>query len=206
MDYFTKTKNEFTAYIKTVIQNSSTDYKRKFLKTVNNEISVAEFTSLKKELFTYDDSSFLFEKDITYANIENLFTNEKHYRAMKKLSDKEKLVLFLTIIEEKQAEQVADIMNTTKENIRKIKSRAIKNFLNNLSNRRIERGCIFMNDKEFVLLLQKATENDESAIYEIIRLFEKLIYKNSFVNGRIDEDCKAYIESKLIPAIKKFKI
>ena len=63
-----------------------------------------------------------------------------------------------------------------------------------------------MNDDEFVLLLQKATNNNKSAIYEIIQMYEKLIIKNSFVNGRFDEDCKAYIEDNLIIAIKKFKI
>lgn len=80
-----------------------------------------------------DEFMFLFEKDITYDNIENLFTNEKYYRAMKKLSDKEKNVLFLTAIEEKSVGQVAEIMNTSKENIWQIKSRAIKKFLANLS-------------------------------------------------------------------------
>jgi hypothetical protein len=63
-----------------------------------------------------------------------------------------------------------------------------------------------MSDKEFALLLQKATENDKSAIYEIIRLYEKLIYKNSYVNGRFDDDCRAYIVNHLITAIKSFKI
>ena len=135
MDYSSKTKNEFTAYIKAVIQNSSTDYKRKLLKSIENEISVADFSSLPKALLSYDNSAFLFEKDITYSNIETLFTNEKYYRAMKRLSDREKLVLFLTIIEEMKAEQVAVIINTTKENIWQIKSRAIKNFLHNLSNK-----------------------------------------------------------------------
>ena len=134
MDYFAKTKNEFTSYIKAVIQNSSTDYKRKLLKTITKEISVSEFTSLPKELLSYDDGSFLLEKDVSHSNIENLFTNEKYYKAMKKLTDKEKLVLFLTVIEENKAETVAKIMNTTKENIWKIKSRAIKTFLYNLSN------------------------------------------------------------------------
>jgi len=62
-----------------------------------------------------------------------------------------------------------------------------------------------MSDKEFVLLLQKATENDKSAMYEIIQLYEKLIYKHSYVNGRYDEDCKAHIEADVIEAIKKFK-
>ena len=134
MDYFEKTRNEFTAYIKAVIQNASIDYKRKLLKSIEHEISVADFSCLPQELLSYDDSSFLFEKNITYTNIEDLFSNEKYYTAMKKLSDKEKLILYLTVIEEKNAEQTAKIMNTTKENIWKIKSRTIKKFLNYLSN------------------------------------------------------------------------
>ena len=134
MDYSQKTKNRFTAYIKAVIQNSATDYKRKLLKSLENEISVADFSSLPKELLSYDDGSFLLEEDIAYSNIEKLFTDERYYMAMKKLTDKEKLVLYLTIVEERTAEEVAETMNTTKDNIWKIKSRAIKNFLHNLSN------------------------------------------------------------------------
>jgi len=135
MNYSLETKIKFTAYIKVVIQNSSTNYKRKLLKSIQREIFVDDFTSLPKELLSCnDDSSFLFEKDIAYSNIENLFTNEKYYRAMKKLSDKEKMVLYLTVIEEQKAEQVAETMNTTKENIWNIKSRALKNFLKYLSN------------------------------------------------------------------------
>ena len=63
-----------------------------------------------------------------------------------------------------------------------------------------------MSDEEFILLLQKAVEDDEMAIFQIIKLYENLIYKNSFVNGRYDEDCKAYIESRLIEVIRNFKI
>jgi len=135
LDYFEKTKIEFIAYIKSVIENSSTDYKRKLLKSIEYEISVADFSYVPQGLLSYDDSSFLLEKDITYSNIEDLFTNEKYYKAMKKLSDKEKLILYLTVIEEKNAEQTAEIMNTTKENIWKIKSRAIKKFWYYLSNK-----------------------------------------------------------------------
>ena len=132
MDYPTKTKIEFTAYIKTVIQNSATDYKRKLLRTIKNEISVDDFTSLPKALLSCDDGAFSQENDISYGDIEKLFANEKYYRAMKRLSDKEKLVLFLTVIEGQTAEQAAEIMNTTKDNIWQIKSRAIKKFLNSL--------------------------------------------------------------------------
>jgi len=63
-----------------------------------------------------------------------------------------------------------------------------------------------MNNEEFVLLLQKATKNDKDAIYEIIKMYEKLIYKHSYVNGKFDEDCRSYIIADVIAAIKKFKI
>jgi DNA-directed RNA polymerase specialized sigma subunit len=53
---------------------------------------------------------------------------------MKNLSDKEKLVLYLTVVEEKKTEQVAEIMATTPNNVCQIKSRAVKKFLNKLSN------------------------------------------------------------------------
>ena len=134
MNYSLRVKIEFTAYMKAVIQNSATDYKRKLLKSITHEISVADFSNVPNELLSvYDDGSFLLDDDIAYENIENLFENKKYYEAMKSLSDKEKLVIYLTVIQEHKAEQVAKIMNTTKENVRKIKSRAIKQFLSNLS-------------------------------------------------------------------------
>jgi DNA primase large subunit len=114
-------------------------------------------------------------------------------------------VLFLTAIEEMRAEQVAEIMNTTKYNIWQIKSRAIKHFLQHIQ-RKIERGRIYMSDKEFITLLQKAVENNENAIIQVIRMYENLIFGNSLLNGRYDADCKGYIESCLISAIRNFKI
>jgi len=63
-----------------------------------------------------------------------------------------------------------------------------------------------MSDEDFLLLLQKATKNDNVALYKIMQMYEGLILKNSFVNGRFDEDCRAYIESCLISAIRNFKI
>ena len=98
MDY-DKIKNEFTAYMKLVIQHVSIDYKRKLISIMQKEIALEDFMNVNvpEELLSCDDNSFLFEKGITYSNIENLFTNEKYYRAMKKLTDREKLVLYLSV-------------------------------------------------------------------------------------------------------------
>ena len=68
------------------------------------------------------------------------------------------------------------------------------------------KGVFLMNDEKFVLLLKNAVAGDDDSLFQIIKLYEKLMLKNSFVNGKFDEDCKAYIESNLIIAIKKFKI
>ena len=62
-----------------------------------------------------------------------------------------------------------------------------------------------MSDKEFIQLLEKAVENDELAIFRVIKLYENLIIKNSIINGRFDSDCRAYIESCLVKIIRNFK-
>jgi len=62
-----------------------------------------------------------------------------------------------------------------------------------------------MKDDEFVLLLIKSKLGDNQAIHQIIQMYAGLIYKNSYINGKFDEDCRAYIESRLVAEIKKFK-
>ncbi len=62
-----------------------------------------------------------------------------------------------------------------------------------------------MNDDEFVQVLEKAVSGDMNAVYEIIKEYEGLIVKNSIINGRFDEDCKAVIISKIIENIKNYK-
>ena len=135
-----KTRAEFTAFAKTVITNARIDHKRKILKTIKHEISYSDFSAIPQELLSYDeqslcgDSSFLLGENSKHSNIERIFTNEKYYETAKAFTDREKLVLYLTVIEDKSAEEVSVIMNTTKENVWKIKSRAIKRFIQNLAN------------------------------------------------------------------------
>ena len=63
-----------------------------------------------------------------------------------------------------------------------------------------------MSDKEFVEMLQKAIAGDSQAMVGVIELYEKLICKHSYIDGKYDEDCAAEIQVKLITAIPKFKI
>ena len=79
---------------------------------------------MKRETLT-----FLLGKGITWYNLEMLFTDEKHYRAMKSLSNTEKLIFFLTDILEKSMAESAAIMKVTEAEAEQIKEKAVENFL-----------------------------------------------------------------------------
>lgn len=62
-----------------------------------------------------------------------------------------------------------------------------------------------ISDKEFVEILDKAVDGDIKAIYEIIDIYDGLILKNSIVHGVFNQECRDYIEDRIIKEIKKFK-
>ena len=62
-----------------------------------------------------------------------------------------------------------------------------------------------ISDKEFVIILDKAVNGDINAIYQIIDIYDELIRRNSMINGRFNQDCRDYIEEKIIKEITKFK-
>lgn len=62
-----------------------------------------------------------------------------------------------------------------------------------------------ISNKEFVQILKKATEGKIEYIYKIIEIYEGAIVNNSTINGRYNQECRDYIEEKIIKNIKKFK-
>ena len=59
--------------------------------------------------------------------------------------------------------------------------------------------------KEFAITLQKAVAGDINAIYQIIDIYDGLILKYSIIDGKFNQECRDYIEDKIIKKIKKFK-
>jgi len=47
-----------------------------------------------------------------------------------------------------------------------------------------------MRDKEFMTLLQKAVENNENAMIQVIRMYENLVFGNSYARGSKDMKSK----------------
>lgn len=60
-----------------------------------------------------------------------------------------------------------------------------------------------MNFKE---LLERAKENDDRALQEIITMYNPLLSKESIVNGVRDEDLYQELCLTLINCIRKFKV
>lgn len=64
---------------------------------------------------------------------------------------------------------------------------------------------IEMNNKELYEVIKKAVNGDMKAKFEIILMFQELIEKESYINGKYSEDCKDYIEDRILKDIENFK-
>ena len=64
---------------------------------------------------------------------------------------------------------------------------------------------IEISNKELYEVIKKAVNGNMKAKFEIIIMFQELIEKESYVNGQYSEECKEYIEDKIIKDIENFK-
>lgn len=71
-------------------------------------------------------------ENIDYRYLENVFTNEIHYKAMKELPLKEKQVLYVVVVEASDLEKACDEMKMSKTEIIEIKTQAINRFKENV--------------------------------------------------------------------------
>lgn len=127
-------RSTFTNFIKKIIVNESINYSKKVSLTNKAEVSLNNiFIDEKMSLSIFDDDIFYaFNRKIDYKTLENELSNPNYFYAMKTLSDRQKLILYLTIIEELSIKEVAKIIGTSENNISSSKTQAIKKFINNI--------------------------------------------------------------------------
>ena len=58
----------------------------------------------------------------------------------------------------------------------------------------------------FERLLLKAKEGNADAVLKILEIYKPLLFKNSIVNGRFDEDLYQELVSTLLQCIQRFQI
>ncbi|WP_129599697.1 helix-turn-helix domain-containing protein [Anaerophilus nitritogenes] len=62
------------------------------------------------------------------------------------------------------------------------------------------------NKRELRELCDLSKQGDEKATLMLIEIFQSQVYKNSYINGKFDEDCFQELNMRLLNCIKKFKI
>ncbi|WP_306554723.1 helix-turn-helix domain-containing protein [Ruthenibacterium lactatiformans] len=63
-----------------------------------------------------------------------------------------------------------------------------------------------MRPEEFSTILQAAVAGSHEALEKILELYEPLINKHSWINGKMDEDLRQYILIHIALNISKFDI
>ncbi len=124
-------RKSFNNYIHKVIKSKSIDYKRKLAIRQRREQKL-EDSEIQKVSLLQEYNYANLELNINYRELEKVFTDKIFHNAMEELSDKYKQVLYFFVVKEMTSEEVGNILNITPNNARKIKERAIKQFLANL--------------------------------------------------------------------------
>jgi len=115
-------KLSFTAYFRTIFKNIIKDHFKK-----SKDLP---FTTLSKDEENDFSENLMDETDLT-SLIENDYKFEQIQKAIKKLDDLSKDIIYFKFIEEKSHEEIAIIMWISNDNIRQKISRAIK-YLKNI--------------------------------------------------------------------------
>lgn len=90
-------KASFTKYINMIIKNTANTYFRRKRHREDKEKNIDEFEDV---LLSSDNGTiFLGENNISSRNIEKVFSNLDYYNAMKSLTDRQKLILYLNAVE-----------------------------------------------------------------------------------------------------------
>lgn len=119
-------KRAFTIFILKVIKHSAIDFVRKEKLYNSRSMSLNEYVNNEMSLSVFDDDIFCVENDIDYRYLENVMTQKKHQKAILKLSKREKQIIYLLYIQEKEIDEISKMLNISKKTILNIKQNALK--------------------------------------------------------------------------------
>lgn len=97
---------------------------------------------IEKELYQQSMREKTAEKFVDKNHLENIFTNEIYYKAMKDIPKIEKQILYFCIYDSKPLDEVCKILKMSKIEIIKLKSLAMKHFKENVEKCKMTKtGC-----------------------------------------------------------------
>lgn len=111
--------NQIDSYIKRTIVNTVKDFKKYEVRKANKELLVDDISNKinndKTALLSYMDDYAVFS-----LNLEDNFENEQLYKIVKSLSEEQKEILTLSILEEWSSKEIARKFNKSDSRIRHI--------------------------------------------------------------------------------------
>lgn len=112
--HFAEDKQEFQRVIETIIDNERI-------------IKIIEDNYYKKAIQDVDNA------DVSINHLENIFTNETYYLAMKIVPLTERKVLYLSYIENCRLNDICRRLKLSKKQVITLRNKGIQHFKNNLS-------------------------------------------------------------------------
>ena len=127
-------EKRFSHYLKKVLKGYAIKQKKKYQKNTENnyELPDKEIVKLSYRKYLQNENEEWENIDVDENHLENIFHNEKYYKAMKRVPIKQRQILYFLIVKEYSTNEVAKIFKTTSNNISKLKIKAIENFKRNL--------------------------------------------------------------------------
>ena len=110
---------EIDSYIKRTIVNSVKDFKKYEIRKMQNEISLNEIS----DQLNNDETAVLSCEDnyaVFYLHLEDIVENEKLYNIIKNLTEQEKEILTLSILEEWTSKEIGNKFSKSDSRIRHI--------------------------------------------------------------------------------------
>jgi DNA-directed RNA polymerase specialized sigma subunit len=126
-------ENMFSAYVKQVIVRSRQKFEKSYRTRFQHEMLTitGDIEELAVDEVENDSEGFVLERctRFDYSNIENIFAEEKLYRAVKRLKMNFKLTLYLIYVVNKSETEVAEIMGVSRQRVNKVKRDALRKII-----------------------------------------------------------------------------
>lgn len=123
----------FSAYVKQVIVWSRQKFDKSYITHLQHEelTQNGEIDDLIIDNSYVIEDLFQIEKcvQVDFAHIENIFTDEKMYKTVRRLKPNHKLILYLIYYQNRTEQEAADILSISRQGVNKIKNEALKKIM-----------------------------------------------------------------------------
>ena len=125
-------KRAFTIFMTKLVRYSRIDFIRKETLKNSRIVPLEEGVVKKVSLSNYDSGTFFIDNYVKGNKIDKLMSKEEHRKAISRLSKREKQIIKLLYIDEKDIEEIARELDITEKTVNKTKNSALDKLRNDM--------------------------------------------------------------------------